>query len=87
MRLDRDARHYLEFQDTLFMSVGRKHESTVPPSWEVFIPEQVAFGISIFSDNSGILFLVVRASESLLAFFGASLVCDNYVLDRAKTFY
>ena len=65
------------------MSVG--HQSKMPLKWEIFISEQVAFGISIISDYSGIQFSVVYASESLLAFFGASLVCDNYVLNRAKT--
>lgn len=66
------------------MSVGRKYESTVPPKWEVFISDQVAFGISIIPENSGILFLVVRTSESLLAFFGVSLVGDNYALNYVK---
>jgi hypothetical protein len=59
------------------MSVGLKNESKMSPKWEVFISEQVVFGISIISDNSGILFLVVRTSESLLVFFGVLLVCGN----------
>lgn len=42
------------------MSVGRKCESTMPPLGEVFISRQVAFGISIIQDNSGILCLVVH---------------------------
>jgi hypothetical protein len=67
------------------MSVGREYDSTMPPKLEVFILEQVAFGISIVSDNSGILFLVVRTSESLLDFFGVSLVCDKYLLNRTKS--
>jgi len=46
----------------------------------------VAFGISIISDNFGILFLVVHTSEPLLAFFGVSLVCDKYVSIKPKPF-
>jgi hypothetical protein len=66
------------------MLVGRVHESTMPPKWEVLISEQVAFGISIISDKSGILYFVVRTSESLLAFFGVSLVCDSNILNHAQ---
>jgi hypothetical protein len=68
------------------MSVGSNHESTVLlKQKEIVISKQVVFGISILPDNCGIPFLVVPILESLLAFFGAWLVCKCYVLSQAQT--
>ncbi len=68
------------------MLVGPNHHSLVLLKSAVFIPEQVAFGILTILDSSGIPFLVVPTLESLLAFFGAWPVCNDYVFNQVESF-